>query len=598
MNNDDNTSKAKNFKASLKRLLGYLSSYKIKIILVILFSVGSACFAIIGPKMLGTATTEIFNGLFGKVTGSSSGIDFGKIFGILLTLFGLYLISMIFSYIQQIIMTGVNQNITYNLRKSISEKIHKMPLKYFESNTTGDILSRVTNDVDTISNSLEQTLSQAVTAFTLLIGVTVMMLTISPLMTIVTVLIVPLAAVLMGLMISKSQKHFKTQQDYLAVLNAHIEETYSGHDVVNLYNNKEGVSKEFDKTNKILYESAWKSQFLSGMLQPLMQFIGNLGYVVVSILGGWLALKGTITIGDILSFTQYVRSFMQPIAQAAQITTMLQSLAAAAERVFEFLDEEEEIPESSKNIDTSKIKGIVSFDKVKFGYNEEKIVINNFNSKIKKGEKIAIVGPTGAGKTTIVKLLMRFYDINSGSIRIDGHDIKDFKRNELRDMFGMVLQDTWLYNDTIKENIRYGKLDASDEDVEKVAIASHVDHFIRTLSDSYDMVLNEESDNISAGQKQLLTIARVLLKDPKILILDEATSSVDTRTEILIQEAMNNLMKGRTSFIIAHRLSTIRNADLILVMDNGDIVEQGSHDDLIKQKGFYEKLYNSQFEEN
>jgi ABC-type multidrug transport system, ATPase and permease components len=602
MNNRNNktpqdSAKAKDFKGSIKRLLTYLSNYKLKIALALIFSVGSACFAIIGPKMLGNATTEIFNGLIGKVTGESSGIDFSKITGILLTLFILYLISMVFSYIQQVLMTGVNQNVTYNLRKAISEKIHRMPLKYFESNTTGEILSKVTNDVDTISQSLEQSLSQAVSSFTMLIGVIVMMLTISPLMTLVAILIVPLAAVLMGTMIGKSQKHFQIQQEYLGILNGSIEETYTGHDIVNLYNNKEEASKEFDKTNEILYDSAWKSQFLSGMMQPIMQFIGNLGYVVVSILGGYLALKGTIAIGDILSFTQYVRTFMQPIAQAAQITTMLQSLAAAAERVFEFIDEKEEVKETNKNIDLNKIKGTITFENVKFGYNKDKIIINNFSANIKKGQKIAIVGPTGAGKTTIVKLLMRFYDVDSGEIKIDNYNIKDFKRNDLRNMFGMVLQDTWLYNDTIKENIKYGKLNATDEEIEKAAIASHVDHFIRTLPDGYEMELNEESDNISAGQKQLLTIARVFLRDPKVLILDEATSSVDTRTEILIQKAMDSLMKNRTSFIIAHRLSTIRNADLILVMDNGDIVEQGSHEELISKKGFYEKLYNSQFEE-
>ena len=591
------TEKAKDFKGTMRLLFAYLGKYKIQLFLVILFSVGSAIFSIVGPKILGNATTEIFNGLLGKVLGTSAGINFTKISGILLTLLGLYLISMIFSYIQGIIVTGVGQNVTYNLRRQISKKIHKLPMKYFESRTTGEVLSRVTNDVDTISQALDQSLTQVISSITMVIGVVVMMFTISPLMTFVTLLIVPLSVILIALVVSKSQKHFAKQQEYLGHINGQVEEIYGGHDVVTIFNGKEEALKQFEETNEILYDTAWKSQFLSGMMHPIMTFVGNLGYVMVSILGGWLVIQSKIEVGDILSFTQYVRSFMNPIAQAAQIMNLLQSLAAAAERVFEFLHEEEEVKTIENPVDTANIEGNIVFKDVSFGYNKNKIIINDFNAKVKKGQKIAIVGPTGAGKTTMVKLLMRFYDVNSGTIKIDGHNIKDFDRNELRDQFGMVLQDTWLYNDTIRENIRYGKLTATNDEVEDAAISAHVDHFIRTLPEGYDMVLNEESDNISQGQKQLLTIARVILKDPKILILDEATSSVDTRTEILIQKAMDTLMEGRTSFIIAHRLSTIRNADLILVMDNGDIVEQGNHEELLKKNGFYAKLYNSQFEE-
>lgn len=592
------TEKAKDFKGTMKKLLHYIGKYKIQILLVILFSVGSAAFSIVGPKILGNATTEIFNGLIGKVTGTTAGINFTKISGILLTLLGLYLISMVFSYIQGFIMTGVSQNITYNLRKEISAKIHKMPLKYFESKTTGEVLSRITNDVDTISQNLDQSLTQVISSFTMVIGVVIMMLTISPLMTFVVLLIIPFSIILIGMVIKKSQKHFAMQQEYLGHINGQVEEVYGGHDVVTLFNGKEEAIEEFRKTNEVLYNSAWKSQFLSGMMHPIMTFIGNLGYVVVSILGGWLVIKSKIEVGDILSFTQYVRSFMNPIAQAAQVMNLVQALAAAAERVFEFLEEEEEVKTIKNPTSSDKIKGNVEFKNVSFGYNPDQLVIHDFTATVKNGQKIAIVGPTGAGKTTMVKLLMRFYDVNEGSIKIDGEDIRHFDRNELRNEFGMVLQDTWLYNDTIRENIRYGKLDASNDEVEDAAISAHVDHFIRTLPEGYDMVLNEESDNVSQGQKQLLTIARVILKDPKILILDEATSSVDTRTEILIQKAMDHLMEGRTSFIIAHRLSTIKNADLILVMNNGDIVEQGTHEELLKKKGFYEKLYNSQFEES
>lgn len=589
--------KAKDFGGTMKKLLKHLSQYKILILLVILFSVGSAIFSIIGPKILGNATTEIYNGLIGRVTGTSAGIQFDKIAGILLTLLGLYGISMIFSYIQGWIMAGVSQNITYGLRKQISEKIHRMPLKYFESKTTGEVLSRITNDVDTVSQNLDQSLTQVISSFTLAVGVIIMMFTISPLMTLVTLLIIPFSFIFVMLIVKKSQKYFAEQQEYLGHVNGQIEEIYSGHDVVKLFNGEEKELAKFKELNKTLYNSAWKSQFLSMMMHPIMTFIGNLGYVAVSILGGWLVIQNKIQVGDILSFTQYVRSFTQPLSQAAQIMNLLQAMAAAAERVFEFLEEEEETPTVSHPVSSKGLKSNITFEHVKFGYRPDQVIIHDFNANIKPGMKVAIVGPTGAGKTTIVKLLMRFYDVNSGAIKVDGHNIKDFDRNDLRSMFGMVLQDTWLYSDTVRENIRYGKLDATDEQVEDAAIAAHVDHFIRTLPEGYDMIINEESDNISGGQKQLLTIARVILNDPQILILDEATSSVDTRTEILIQKAMDHLMEGRTSFIIAHRLSTIRNADLILVMKDGDIVEQGNHEELLKKNGFYASLYNSQFED-
>ena len=589
--------KAKDFKGTAKKLLHYLGTYKVSIFFVILFAVVSAVFSIVGPKILGNATTEIFNGLIGKITGASAGIDFSKIAGILLTLLGLYIISMIFSYLQGLIMSGVNQKVAYNLRDQISKKMHRLPLAYFESKTTGEILSRVTNDVDTLSQSLDQSLTQVITSITTLIGVLIMMLTISPLMTLVTFLIVPVALFLMMFIMKHSQKYFMAQQEYLGDINGTIEETYSGHDIVNLFNSQEKVQEKFDKTNEALYRTAWKSQFLSGMMHPIMQFIGNIGYVIVSILGGWLVIQNQIAVGDILSFSQYIRQFMNPLAQIAQVGNLLQSMMAASERVFEFLDEKEEVKDvENVTYDLSKMGNIVNFDHVSFGYNKNRIIIHDFNATMKKGQKIAIVGPTGAGKTTIVKLLMRFYDVDSGSINIDGVNIKDMKRDDLRSLFGMVLQDTWLYSDTIMENIRYGNLKATDEQVEDAAIASHVDHFIRTLPDGYNMVLNEESDNVSQGQKQLLTIARVILKDPKILILDEATSSVDTRMEQLIQQAMDQLMEGRTSFVIAHRLSTIKNANLILVMKDGDIVEQGTHEELLKKNGFYADLYNSQFE--
>ena len=590
-------SKAKDFKGTLKKLIKYLATYKVSLILVIIFAIGSAIFSIIGPKILGQAITEIFNGLVGKVMGTTAGINFGKIAGILLTLLGLYIISSLFSYIQGFIMSGVNQKVTFNLREEISHKMHKLPLSYFESKTTGEILSRVTNDVDTLSQSLDQSVSQVLTSATTLIGVIVMMLTISPLMTLVTVVIVPIALFMMSFIMKHSQKYFMAQQNYLGDINGTIEEVYSGHTVVKLFNGEDKTIDEFNKINEKLYNSAWKAQFFSGMMHPIMNFIGNLGYVLISILGGYLVIQKKIEVGDILSFTQYIRNFMNPLAQIAQIGNMIQSMVASSERIFEFLEEKEEVPETSKvNYELEKLGNTVTFENVKFGYNKNKIIINDFSATMKKGEKIAIVGPTGAGKTTIVKLLMRFYDVNSGAIKIDGVNIKDMKRDDLRSLFGMVLQDTWLYSDTIKENIRYGNLNANDEAVYDAAIASHVDHFIRTMPEGYDMILNEESDNVSAGQKQLLTIARVILKNPKILILDEATSSVDTRMETLIQQAMDNLMEGRTSFVIAHRLSTIKNANLILVMKDGDIVEQGTHDDLLKKNGFYAELYNSQFE--
>lgn len=593
-----NFEKAKDFKGTTKKLIKYLSVYKISIIAVVVFAICSAVFSIVGPKIMGEATTEIFNGLVGKVLGTTAGINFDKIATILLTLLGLYIISSLFSYLQGFIMSGVNQKVAYNLREKISHKMHKLPLSYFESKTTGEILSRVTNDVDTLSQSLDQSISQLLTSITTLIGVIVMMLTISPLLTLVTVIIVPIAVFMMSFIMKHSQKFFLAQQNYLGDINGTIEETYAGHNVVKLFNREQRAVDNFEKTNDELYNSSWKAQFFSGLMHPIMNFIGNIGYVFISILGGYLVIQNKIQVGDILSFSQYIRNFMNPLSQIAQVGNMIQSMMASAERVFEFLDEKEEIPEKTDgNYDLDKLGNVVSFEDVKFGYTKDKVIIHDFTASMKKGQKIAIVGPTGAGKTTIVKLLMRFYDVNSGAIKIDGVDIRDMKRDDLRSLFGMVLQDTWLYGDTIRENIRYGNLNASDEEVSDAAIASHVDHFIRTLPDGYDMILNEESDNISAGQKQLLTIARVILKDPKILILDEATSSVDTRLEALIQKAMDHLMEGRTSFVIAHRLSTIKNANLILVMKNGDIVEQGTHEELLKKKGFYEQLYNSQFED-
>ena len=573
----------------------YLSEYKIGLIFVLLFAIGSTIFNIAGPKILGKATTEIFTGLVGKVSGSS-GIDFEKIAHILIFLMCLYVTSAIFSFIQGYIMTGVSQKLTYRLRKEISEKINRMPMNYFDTRTHGEVLSRVTNDIDTLSQSLNQSATQIITSFTTIIGVLIMMLSISPLMTLVALLILPISLGLISTIVKRSQRHFKNQQEYLGHVNGQVEEVYGGHNIVKAFNKEADVIKEFDETNEILYQSAWKSQFFSGMMMPIMQFVGNLGYVAVAILGGYLAIKKTIEVGDIQSFIQYVRNFTQPITQVAQVANMLQSTAAASERVFEFLEEEEEDQFAQNPVSVEGLEGNVEFDHVHFGYNADKIIINDFSAKVKQGQKIAIVGPTGAGKTTMIKLLMRFYDVNSGAILIDGHNLKDFNRGELRQMFGMVLQDTWLFHGSIKENIRYGKLDATDEEVIEAAKAAHVHRFVQTLPNGYDMELNEEASNVSQGQKQLLTIARAILADPKILILDEATSSVDTRTEVRIQKAMDNLMRGRTSFIIAHRLSTIRDADLILVMKDGDIIEQGNHEELLKQNGFYAELYNSQFE--
>lgn len=589
--------KAKDFKGTFKKLLNYLKPYRISILIVLIFAIGSAAFSIIGPKILGKATTKLFEGLLNKISGEAgAGIDFTYIGNILVILTVLYAVSAIFAFIQGFIMSGIAQKVSYNLRKAISLKINKMPLKYFDKMTHGEVLSRVTNDVDTISNTLNQSLSQVFTSITTLIGVVIMMISISVTMTIVALLIVPLSGLFISFVVKKSQKYFKEQQKYLGHVNGHVEEIYSGHNIMKAFNGEDKAVEEFNDLNNTLYNSAWKSQFLSGMMMPIMTFIGNLGYVAVTILGGYLTVKNYIQVGDIQSFIQYIRSFNQPIAQAAQIANVLQSTAAAAERVFEFLEEEEEVDNAVNPINIEELKGEVTFKDVHFGYNEDKIIINDFSSKIKPGQRIAIVGPTGAGKTTIVKLLMRFYELNSGEILLDDYNIKDFNRSDLRKIFGMVLQDTWLFNGSIMENIRYGNLEASDEEVIKAAKAAHVHHFVKTLPDGYNMELNEDASNVSQGQKQLLTIARAILADPKILILDEATSSVDTRTEVLIQKAMDNLMKGRTSFIIAHRLSTIRDADLILVMNEGDIVEQGTHTELLSKKGFYASLYNSQFE--
>lgn len=589
--------KANDFKGTMKQLMKYMSEYKVALIAVLLFAIGSTVFSIVGPKILGKATTKIFEGLMAKVSGTG-GIDFGAIEKILLILVCLYIVSALFSFIQGYIMSGISQKISYEMRNQISEKINRMPMKYFDTKTHGEILSRITNDVDTLGMSLNQSLTQLITSVTTMVGVLIMMLSISWIMTLAALVIIPLSMFAVRKVVGRSQKYFKKQQRFLGHVNGLVEENYGGHQIVRVFNKEEEVTEEFNKLNDELYDSAWRSQFLSGMMQPLMAFIGNLGYVMVSILGGWLAIRKTIEVGDIQSFIQYVRNFTQPINQLAQVANQLQSTAAAAERVFEFLDEEEEDQIVINPADANDIKGNIEFEHVNFGYKENKTIIHDFSVNVKKGQKIAIVGPTGAGKTTIVKLLMRFYDVNSGSIKIDGHDIRNFNRSELREAFGMVLQDTWLFNGTIKENIRYGKLDATDEEVVEAAKSANVHHFIKTLNDGYNMVLDEEASNVSQGQKQLLTIARAILADPKILILDEATSSVDTRTELLIQKAMDNLMEGRTSFIIAHRLSTIKDADMILVMNEGDIVEQGSHEELLEKGGFYAKLYNSQFEDD
>lgn len=587
--------KAKDFRGTMKKLLGYLGRYKIALVMVAVFAIGSTVFNIIGPKILGNATTEIFNGLVGKVSGGV-GIDFDAIGKILVTLLCLYVCSALFAFIQGYIMTGISQKLTYRMRKEISEKISRMPMNYFDKMTHGEVLSRITNDVDTLSMSLNQSATQLITSVTMIVGVLVMMLSISPLMTLVTLLILPLSVGLISVIVKHSQKYFKSQQEYLGHVNGQVEEVYGGHNIVKAFNKEEDVIREFDRDNDILYQSAWKSQFLSGMMMPVMQFVGNLGYVVVVILGGYLAMKNTIEIGDIQSFIQYVRNFTQPIQQVAQVANMLQSTAAASERVFEFLEEAEEDQTVPDPVHIDGLEGRVEFDHVNFGYNPDHTIIHDFCAKVEPGQKIAIVGPTGAGKTTMVKLVMRFYDVNSGSIKVDGHDIRNFNRSELREMFGMVLQDTWLFKGSIEDNIRYGKLDADHEEVVEAAKAAYVHRFVQTLPGGYNMELNEEASNVSQGQKQLLTIARAILADPPILILDEATSSVDTRTEVRIQKAMDNLMKGRTSFIIAHRLSTIRDADMILVMKDGDIVEQGNHEELIAKGGFYAELYNSQFE--
>ena len=588
--------KAKDFKGTMKKLMTYIGKYKFAVATVIVFAIGSTIFSIIGPKILSKATTELFNGLVAKIKGTG-GIDFDKIGKILLILLTMYLVSAVFSFIQGWIMTGVTQKLCFRFRKEISEKIDRMPMKYFESRTVGEVLSRITNDVDTLGQSLNQSVTILITSVTTIIGVLIMMLTISPLMTLIAFVILPISALLISLVIKHSQKYFFTQQEYLGKINGQVEEVFSGQNVIKVFNREEVVKKTFEEDNDVLYQSAWKSQFFSGMMQPIMMFVGNLGYVAVAISGSMLAIKGTIEVGDIQAFIQYVRSFTEPITQVAQVSNMLQSVAAATERVFEFLEEEEEDQFAENPVHDENLQGSVTFEHVKFGYDEDKIIIHDFNSQISPGQTVAIVGPTGAGKTTMVKLLMRFYDVNEGAIKVDGYDIRDFNRSELRENFGMVLQDTWLFKGTIMENIRYGRLDATDEEVIEAAKAAHAHHFISTLPGGYQMELNEEASNVSQGQKQLLTIARAILADNRILILDEATSSVDTRTEARIQKAMNNLMKGRTSFVIAHRLSTIKDADLILVMKDGDIIEQGTHKELLEQQGFYADLYNSQFEE-
>lgn len=588
--------KPKNFKASIKKLIQYIAKYKIGIIVVMLFAACSTVFTVVGPKILGKATTTLTEGLMAKIQRTGS-IDFGKIGSILLFVLGLYLLSAIFSFVQGWIMTGITQKVCYQLRKEISEKINRMPMKYFESRTYGEVLSRITNDVDTLGQGLNQSITTIITATATMIGVLIMMISISPLMTLIAIVILPISMALISLVTKKSQKFFRNQQEYLGHINGQVEEVYGGHLVIKAFNREKDTIEEFDRTNKILYDSAWKSQFLSGMMQPIMMFVGNLGYASVALTGGLLAIKNIITIGDIQAFIQYVKNFTQPIQQIAQVINMVQSMSAASERVFEFLEEEEENQIVANPADISRITGEVTFDHVHFGYDPEKIIINDFSAHVLPGQKIAIVGPTGAGKTTMVKLLMRFYDVNRGEIRLNDSNIKDFNRRELRDAFGMVLQDTWLFKGTIMENIRYGRLDATDEEVIAAAKAARADHFIKTLPGGYQMELNEDASNVSQGQKQLLTFARAILADNKILILDEATSSVDTRTEIEIQKAMDNLMRGRTSFVIAHRLSTIRDADLILVMKDGDIIEQGTHETLLAKNGFYAELYNSQFEE-
>ena len=589
-----NVQKAKDFKGTLKKLFKSMSRYKIQLIIIVIFAIASTIFSIVGPKILGNATTELFNGIISKLSGGA-GIDFDKIASILIFLIILYIISALFSYVQGFIMTGISQKYTYNLRKKVSIKINKLPISYFDKKTHGEVLSIITNDIDTMSQSLNQSATQLITSITTIIGILVMMLSINVTMTIVAILILPIASLITMFIVKHSQKYFAKQQEYLGHVNGKIEEMYSGQNVIKVFNAENKVLKEFEKDNTYLSNVGWKSQFFSGMMHPIMNFIGNLGYVVIAILGGYFTILGKITVGNIQSFISYTKNFTNPIAQLAQVSNMIQSMIAASERVFEFLDEKEE-KEVKNPLKVDNIEGNVTFDHVKFGYNEDQIIIKDFSANVKKGQKIAIVGPTGAGKTTMIKLLMRFYNVNDGSILVDGKNINDFKRSDLRHIFGMVLQDTWLFSGTIMENLRYGNLDATDDEIIDAAKKAHVHHFIQTLPDAYNMQLNEETNNISQGQKQLLTIARAILANPKVLILDEATSSVDTRTEILIQKAMDELMKNRTSFIIAHRLSTIKDADLILVMNNGDIVEQGNHEELLNKKGFYYNLYNSQFE--
>lgn len=590
------TEKAKDFSGAIRKLLGYMKRYKGRIAVMLIFAVAGTAFNIAGPKILGKATTELFNGLVEKVNGTG-GIDFEKIGMILLWTMGLYLLSALFSFIQGFIMTGISNDVSYSLRKDISKKMNCLPMKYYESRTYGEVLSRITNDVDTLQQGINQSITQLVTSVTTLIGVFVMMLSINVWMTLCAVLILPVSMGIISVVMKHSQKYFQQQQRFLGEVNGQVEEIYAGQNIVKAFNKEESVIEDFEKVNRKLYESGWKSQFFSGMMMPVMQFVGNIGYVMVALLGGYMTIKGSIEVGDIQSFFQYIRNFTQPVQQIAQVTNMMQSAAAASERVFEFLEEEEEDQQVENPVKLEgNLQGTVDFEHVSFGYNPEQMIIKDFSAHVKPGQKIAIVGPTGAGKTTMVKLLMRFYDVNKGVIRVDGHDIREFNRTELRECFGMVLQDTWLFHGTIMENIRYGRLDATDEEVIAAAKAAHAHRFIQTLPEGYQTVLNEETSNVSQGQKQLLTIARAILADNKLLILDEATSSVDTRTEVRIQKAMDNLMRGRTSFVIAHRLSTIRDADLILVMKDGDIIEQGNHEELLAMKGFYANLYNSQFE--
>ncbi len=586
--------KAKDFKGTVGKLFRYIGKYKAAVVVVAIFAIGSTVFNVVCPKVLGKATTALSEGIMNKITGNG-GIDFTYIGKILLFCLGLYVLSVAFSFVQGFIMTGITQKVCYRMRREVSEKINRMPMSYFESRTYGEVLSRITNDIDTMGNGLNQSITQLITSVSTVIGVIVMMLTISPLMTLISVLILPISIMLMMFVIKKSQRFFKQQQEYVGHINGQVEEVYGGHNVIKAFNKENDVRREFHETNETLYKSAWKSQFFSGLMQPIMMFVGNLGYVAVAISGAALAIRGTIQIGDIQAFIQYVKNLTQPVQQVAQVTNMMQQMAAAAERVFELLEEKEEEQIVENPVSTEGIKGEVTFEHVKFGYNPDQIIIKDFSAHVKPGQQVAIVGPTGAGKTTMVKLLMRFYDVNGGAILLDGHNIKDFNRRELRDVFGMVLQDTWLFKGTIMENIRYGRLDATDEEVIAAAKAAHAHRFISTLPGGYNMELNEEITNISQGQKQLLTIARAILADNPVLILDEATSSVDTRTEHRIQRAMDNLMKGRTSFVIAHRLSTIKNADIILVMKDGDIIEQGNHDELMAQNGFYADLYNSQW---